>query len=60
MQPENIRKIMMYHSCEAVKKVALKMQTLISEGLNPKVVWDTQIGLELKQAGTAHTYFWIF
>jgi hypothetical protein len=48
MQPENIRKIMMYHSCETVKKVALKMQTLISEGLNPKVVWDTQVGLELK------------
>lgn len=48
MQPENIRRIMMYHSCEAVKKLAFKMQRLISEGLNPKVVWDTQVGLELK------------
>jgi hypothetical protein len=43
MQPENIRKIMIYYSCEAVKKVTLKMQKLISEGLNPKVVWDTQV-----------------
>lgn len=39
---------MMYHSCEAVKKVASRMQTLISEGHNPKYVWDTQVGLDLK------------
>lgn len=39
---------MMYHSCEAVKKVAAKMQTLIGEGLNPKGVWDTKVGLDLK------------
>jgi hypothetical protein len=48
MQPENIRKIMMYHSCEAVKKVAVRIQTLIGEGSSPKLVWDTQVGLDLK------------
>lgn len=38
----------MYHSCEALKKVAGKMQGLISEGENPKAVWDTKVGLDLK------------
>ena len=51
---------MLYHSCEAVKKVATKMQTLISDGQNAKEVWDTKAGLDLKEAAIAHTYFWIF
>lgn len=36
------------------------MQELISLGNNPKNVWDTQVGLDLKEAGIAHIYFWIF
>ena len=36
------------------------MQILIADGLNPKEVWDTKVGLDLKEAAIAHTYFWIF
>jgi hypothetical protein len=48
LQPENIRKIMLYHSCEATKRVALKLQTLIGNGENQKTAWDTMVGLDLK------------
>lgn len=60
MEPENLRKIFLYHSCEAVKKAATKLATLIGEGMNPKEAWDTMAGLDLVEASTSHTYFWIF
>ena len=60
LDPEAIRKVLMYHSCESVKKAAAKLTNGISEGTNPKEVWDTQAGLALTEASTAHTYFWIY
>lgn len=60
MDPENIRKIFLYHSCESVKRAATKLTTVISEGVNPKEAWDTRAGLDLTESSIAHCYFWIF
>lgn len=32
----------------------------ISEGEDPKKVWDEKVGLDLVESGTSHTYFWVY
>ena len=47
MIPENIRRIFLFHSCESLKKAANKLSNGISEGTNPKEVWDKKAGIAL-------------
>ncbi len=43
-----------------MRKAGEKLAKGISEGLSPKDAWDHYAGLELVEAGTAHTYLWIY
>lgn len=36
------------------------MTDSISDGEDPKKVWDEKVGLDLVESGISHTYFWIF
>lgn len=36
------------------------MTQAISDGEDPKKVWDEKAGLDLVESGTAHTYFWVY
>lgn len=60
LDPENLRRIFLYHSCEALKKIATKMSEGIADGMNPKELWDTKAGLDLTESSVSHTYFWIY
>lgn len=57
---ENLRRIFLTHSCNAVKKAALKFQVNLGEGLKPKQVIDERAGISMVVAGKAHTYYWVF
>ena len=36
LNPQTLRKILLYHSCQALKKIGNKMTEGISDGINPK------------------------
>jgi acyl-CoA oxidase len=60
MNPENIRRIFLYQSCERARKVGEKLAELTGEGIEPKEAWDYHSGIVLTEAAVAHTYYWIF
>ncbi len=60
LNPENIRKIFLYQSCERARKVAEKLGELSAEGIDAKEAWDYHSGIVLTEAAVAHTYYWIY
>jgi hypothetical protein len=50
----------MFHSCYSIKRAGIKLQSSIDKGENPQSAWDGHVGMDLKEAGMAHAYFWLF
>lgn len=60
MNPENIRKILLYYSCDRVKKAGMKLTEAMSEGHSAKEAWDYHAGIALAECGLSYPIYWTF
>jgi hypothetical protein len=57
--PEILLKIYVNNSCFRVKKAGEKLLAGVTGGADMKRTWDEMAGLELVEAATAHSYYWM-
>jgi acyl-CoA oxidase len=56
---DNLIKAYINNSCQKVKKAGEKLLQGITGGLELKKTWDELAGIDLVEASTAHSYYWM-
>lgn len=57
--PDILIKTFINNSCYRIKKAGEKILSGVTGGMDMKKTWDEHSGIELVEAATAHSYYWM-